>query len=67
MSDKARWIGTGQNGKVADWAGDGTCEVVSGELARSGFGQESGQGAAILVKFANGRTAWVPPDELEDV
>ncbi len=62
-----KWTGTGQNGKTADWAGDGKCIVTLGSLDRAGFGPDGGPGPACLVKFANGRTAWVPPNELEDV
>ena len=65
----ARWTGVGQNGKTADWAGDGTCVVLQVDDARPGFGPDGGPGEACLVRFnVRGQlTEWIPLGELEEV
>lgn len=64
---KARWIGVGQNGKTADWAGDGTCTVLQIDEGRPGFGEDKGPGPACLVQFNTRHklTEWIPLGEIE--
>lgn len=55
----ARWTATGQNGKLAAWAGDGTCTAKF-------FDPDHVGGPAVLVEFhvPNRLQAWVAPGEL---
>jgi hypothetical protein len=65
---QAKWTGTGQNGKLADWAGDGSCTIMNIDESREGFGPEGSAGPACFVRFNHRNiTAWLPHAELEEV
>lgn len=59
----------GQNGKTADWAGDGTCTVLQIDENRPGFGPENGPGPACHVQFNTRHKLreWLPLAEIEQL
>jgi hypothetical protein len=63
-----RWHGKTQTGETPAWAGDGLASVVTYNERQPGFGgKKEPAGPAVLLKFQNGQTAWVDPEELEDL
>lgn len=67
MLKAARWTAKNQAGETAGWAGDGTATIEGFDESRPGFGVEGERrlGPAVLLKFTNGLTEWVPTNEVE--
>ncbi len=65
--DVVTWTGTGQNGELPGWAGDGSCDVIEVDPRKAGFGPEGSVGQAVRIKLKarGGYTLWVSPCELD--